>query len=98
MASLTKAGARGIRFHMLPGGSLPWEAVPDMSARAGEHGWHAQLQLDGRALADRLGDITAIAGDLVIDHVGRFFEPVGKGHPGFQALLGMVQKGAWEPG
>ena len=95
LASLTRAGARGIRFHMLPGGALPWEVVPELSARTAEHGWHAQLQLDGRDLPDRLGDINRIAGDLVIDHVGRFFEPVGTGHPGFQALLGLVQKGAW---
>ncbi|MBT3886363.1 MAG: amidohydrolase family protein [Rhodospirillaceae bacterium] len=95
LAALTKAGARGIRFHMLPGGALPWEVVPELSARAAEHGWHAQLQLDGRDLTDRLGDIAGFAGDLVIDHMGRFFEPVGPDHPGFKALLGLIAKGAW---
>jgi D-galactarolactone isomerase len=95
LADLTKRGARGIRFHMLPGGALPWELVPELSARAAEHGWHAQVQLDGRDLPDRLSDIAGVAGDLVIDHVGRFFEPVDANHPGFKALLGLVQKGAW---
>lgn len=95
LSALTNAGARGIRFHMLPGGALPWEVVPELSARAAEHGWHAQLQLDGRDLADRLGDIAGIAGDLVIDHVGRFFEPVSPDHPGFKTLLELVAKGAW---
>jgi D-galactarolactone isomerase len=95
LAELTKRGARGIRFHMIAGGALPWEVVPELSARVREHGWHSQLQLDGRQLPDRLGDIAAIAGQLVIDHVGRFFEPVDTGHAGFRALLELVGKGAW---
>jgi D-galactarolactone isomerase len=95
LAALTKAGARGIRFHMLPGGALSWQVAPELSARAAEHGWHAQLQLDGRDLPGRLNDIACITGDLVIDHVGRFFEPVRPDHPGFKALLGLVAKGAW---
>ena len=29
---LTKAGIRGIRFHMLPGGALPWDILETMAA------------------------------------------------------------------
>ena len=50
---LTKAGIRGIRFHMLPGGALPWDILETMAARVGNFGWHVQLQLDGRTLPDR---------------------------------------------
>jgi D-galactarolactone isomerase len=32
---LTKAGIRGIRFHMLPGGALPWDILETMAARVG---------------------------------------------------------------
>src|SRR3954469_8433191 len=42
---LTKAGIRGIRFHMLPGGALPWDIFETMAARVAPFGWHVQLQL-----------------------------------------------------
>ena len=44
---LTKAGIRGIRFHMLAGGALPWDILETMAARVGNFGWHVQLQLEG---------------------------------------------------
>ena len=50
---LTKLGARGIRFFMLPGAPLPWEILETMSARVAPFGWHVQLQLDGRDLPER---------------------------------------------
>ena len=49
---LTRLGARGIRFFMLPGAPLPWEILETMSARVAPFGWHIQLQLDGRELPD----------------------------------------------
>ncbi|MFO0989963.1 MAG: amidohydrolase family protein, partial [Alphaproteobacteria bacterium] len=50
---LTKAGMRGIRYFMLPGGVLPWESLDAMAAKVGAFGWHVQLQLDGRQLPER---------------------------------------------
>ncbi|MGH7005531.1 MAG: amidohydrolase family protein, partial [Alphaproteobacteria bacterium] len=50
---LTKAGMRGIRYFMLPGGALPWETLEIMAARVLEFGWHVQLQMDGRLLPER---------------------------------------------
>ena len=47
---LTRLGARGIRFFMLPGAPLPWEILETISARVAPFGWHVQLQLDGRDL------------------------------------------------
>jgi D-galactarolactone isomerase len=45
---LTRAGIRGVRFHMLGGGVLPWDALEGLAARVLPFGWHVQLQLDGR--------------------------------------------------
>src|SRR5262245_39492542 len=50
---LTKAGIRGIRFHMLAGGALPWDILETMAARVGIFGCHVQLQLDGSLFAVR---------------------------------------------
>jgi D-galactarolactone isomerase len=90
---LTKLGIRGIRFHMLPGGVLPWEILDTMAARTRAFGWHVQLQLDGRELPAREAQIRKVAGTLVIDHVGKFLEPVPGDHPSFRVLARLVENG-----
>lgn len=93
LAHLTAEGARGVRFHMLPGGVLPWEALEPLAARVHEHGWHVQLQVDGRVLPDRAEVLKRLPGTLVIDHVGKFLEPVAPDHPAFRVLLDLVEGG-----
>lgn len=93
LVRLTSLGARGARFHMLPGGAVGWGALPTTAARIAEHGWHVQLQLDGRELADRLDMLLALPVPLVVDHVGRFMPPVEPGHASFGALLTLVDTG-----
>lgn len=90
---LTKAGIRGIRFHMFPGGALPWDILETMAARVHRFGWHVQLQLDGRDLPDREAMLKRLPGTLVVDHVGKFLEPVPVDHPGFRVLARLVEAG-----
>jgi D-galactarolactone isomerase len=90
---MTAAGIRGVRFHMLPGGVLPWDILEEMAARVEAFGWHVQLQLDGRNLPEREQLLTRLPGTLVIDHTGKFLEPVPVEHPGFQTLLRLVGTG-----
>ena len=89
----TRRGARGARFYMLRGAPLPWEQLEPVAARVHEFGWHIQLQTDGRELADLKPRLAALPGDLVIDHIGRFTEPVGVAHPSFRALLALIERG-----
>lgn len=93
LARLTKAGIRGLRCQMLPGGALPWEMVEELAARIQPHGWHVQLQMDGRLFPEREALIERLPGTVVIDHTGKFLEPVPVDHPGFKALLGFVETG-----
>jgi D-galactarolactone isomerase len=93
LARLTKAGVCGIRFLMLKGGALPWEILETMAARVHPFGWHVQLQLDGRDLPDREAMIKRLPGTLVIDHVGKFLEPVTVDHPGFKVLARLLDNG-----
>src|SRR5258708_30819077 len=93
MERLTKAGMRGIRLQMLKGGALPWDSRQTMAARAHEFGWHIQLQLDGRELPEREATLKRLPGTLVIDHVGKFLEPVPVDHPGFRVLARLVEGG-----
>jgi len=93
LRAMTEAGIRGVRFHMLPGGVLPWEILEDVAARVHEFGWHVQLQLDGRNLADYEDLLHRLPGALVIDHTGKFLEPVETSHPGFRSLLRLIDTG-----
>lgn len=90
---LTRGGIRGARLHMLAGGALPWDAVDVLPARVQDFGWHVQLQFDGREFADREAQVKRIPGALVIDHNGKFLEPVGVDHPSFRALLRLLENG-----
>lgn len=93
--NLTARGIRGIRFHMLPGGALPWEDLDVLAGRAADHGWHIQLQLDGRLLPEFEAQIRSWPGELVIDHTGKFLDPVSPDHAAFRCLKGLVAGGAW---
>ena len=90
---LTKAGMCGIRYFMLPGGVLPWESLESVAARVGAFGWHVQLQLDGRLLPEREAMLKRMKGTLVIDHNGKFLEPVAVDHPSFKCLLRLLENG-----
>lgn len=93
---LTAAGARGLRFFMLSGGVLGWDNLAPLAARVAPFGWHIQLQMDGRHLHDREAEIAALPCPVVIDHNGKFLEPVETDHPGFLALCRLIDAGkAW---
>lgn len=90
---LSDAGIRGARFQMLPGGILSWGSMAPLARRVAAFGWHVQLQMDGRLLAERESMLRDLPCPLVIDHVGKFLEPVGVDHPGFKALLRLLDAG-----
>ena len=64
-----------------------------MAARVEPFGWHVQLQMDGRDLAERESVLRRLPCELVIDHNGKFLEPVATTHPGFQTLLRLLEAG-----
>lgn len=69
---LHDAGVRGVRFMMLPGGVMPWDAMADMSARIAPLGWNINLQLDGHTLPQHEAMLARLPSKLVIDHLGKF--------------------------
>ncbi|HEY6242161.1 MAG TPA: amidohydrolase family protein [Burkholderiales bacterium] len=93
IAELTRGGIRGIRFMMLPGGALAWDVMDELAARVHDFGWHAVVQLDGRTLPEREAQIRRLPGRFIIDHVGKFLEPVRPSHPAFKSLLKLVDTG-----
>jgi D-galactarolactone isomerase len=90
---LTRAGFRGARCFMLKGGLLSWDDVDAIALRVAPFGWHVQLQLDGRELPLYAARIGRLPAEAVIDHNGKFLEPVPPSHPAFRALLALLDGG-----
>jgi len=92
---LTDGGARGLRVFMLDGGIYDWAELPALADMVRPFGWHLQLQLDGRELIERLDLLESLRIQLVIDHTGKFLEPVEPDHPAFHCLKRLVHEGAY---
>jgi D-galactarolactone isomerase len=95
---LHEAGVRGVRFMMLAGsgGVLPWSALEAMAARIEPLGWNINLQLDGRDLPQHRALIDRLPGKVVIDHIGKFIEPVPVDDAAFKTLLAVLDRpGRW---
>jgi D-galactarolactone isomerase len=67
--------------------------MDEVVARVHPFGWHANLQLDGRELPQREAQIRRLPGRFVIDHAGKFLEPVAPDAPAFRSLLNLVDTG-----
>lgn len=89
---LTKGGIRAIRFMCL-GGTLQWDVMDEMAARVQPFGWHSIVQFDGRVLPERIDQVRRLPGRYVIDHTGKFLEPVAPTDPAFKLLLDLVETG-----
>lgn len=95
LAELAVAGVVGIRFQMVPnsGNIMTWEELEPIANRVAELGWTINLQLDGRTLPLFEQRLLNLPCKLVIDHVGKFLEPVSTEDPAFRSLEHLVQTG-----
>jgi D-galactarolactone isomerase len=90
---LSKCGIVAQRFFQLPNGAVGFDRMDQIMARVHPFGWHANIQLDGRELPKHEAQIKRLPGKFVIDHVGKFLEPVPPDHESFKALLRLVDTG-----
>ena len=90
---LTKAGICAVRIMTLHGGMLGFDVMDAVVARVHPFGWHANLQLDGRELPKFEAQIKRLPGKFVIDHTGKFLEPVDVSSESFKCLIRLVDTG-----
>lgn len=91
---LHAAGVRGVRYMLLAGsgGALSWDTLPGHAARIAPLGWHIDLQFDGREMPNRRALIDALPCPVVIDHIGRYVEPVPPHDPSFRAQIELLAR------
>jgi D-galactarolactone isomerase len=93
IARLSELGMRGLRFHMLPGGALHWDALETMAARVAPFGWHLQFQFDATGFTTHAARLAKLPCDIVIDHIGRFTAPVDLTDANVRAMRGLIDGG-----
>lgn len=91
---LHAAGVRGLRAMMLAGSGalVRWSDLHPMASRVAPLDWTVNLQLDGRELPRYRAQIDGLPGKVVIDHTGKFLEPVPVDDPAFRALQGLLDQ------
>jgi D-galactarolactone isomerase len=90
---LTKVGMRAVRIMTLHGGTLGFDVMDEVVAMVHPFGWHANIQLDGRQLPKYEAQIKRLPGKFVIDHIGKFLEPVTTDSKAFRSLLSLLDTG-----
>ncbi|HEV7476136.1 MAG TPA: amidohydrolase family protein [Burkholderiales bacterium] len=90
---LSKAGICAVRIMTLHGGMLGFDVMDAVMAQVHPFGWHANIQLDGRELPKFEAQIKRLPGKFVIDHTGKFLEPVPPDSREFRSLLSLVDSG-----
>jgi D-galactarolactone isomerase len=90
---MTKAGACGARIMALHGGTVGLDQLGAVAAQVHLFGWYLNVQLNGRDLPDHEAQLARLPCPFVIDHIGKFIDPVTPDDPAFRALLRLLDTG-----
>jgi len=91
--AMTEKGVRSARIMNILKGAVGLDQMLAVNARIHPFGWSLIVQFDGRDMVQHVPDLEKIQGDYVIDHTGKFLEPVNVDSPAFKALLKLVDRG-----
>lgn len=93
---LHEKGVRGARIMQLPGGAVGIDQMLAVDDAIQNMGWHLMVQFNGRDLPDYLERLQKIKGRYIIDHIGKFIEPVAADDPRVDDILRLIDQGnAW---
>ena len=90
---LTKGGIVAQRIFQLPWGAVGLDQMHEVMSRVHPFGWHANVQLDGREMPQWEDTIKRLPGKFVIDHIGKYLEPVTPEQEAFKSLLRLLDTG-----
>ncbi len=73
VAGLHEEGVRGLRLQFMPhlGAAPSDETVRELAALVTPFGWHLEVHVAGRGIADRFATFAALDAPVVIDHLAR---------------------------
>ncbi|WP_134017385.1 amidohydrolase family protein [Modicisalibacter xianhensis] len=89
-------GVRGARIMQLPGGAVKIDRMLEVERVIRPLGWHLMVQFNGRHLDEYLDELRKIEGEYIIDHIGKFMDPVPADDARVDEILRLLDKGnAW---
>lgn len=96
LEALDRRGVRAARIMDLPGGAVPIAAMRPVERLAREMGWSLMVQFNGREIEGHYDALAAIGTNYVIDHIGKFIDPVPADDPRVDLILRLIDRGnAW---
>lgn len=92
---LADGGIRGIRFTQFDpnSASTTMDMIEPLANRVQALGWHVQIHLRADQIADNADMLMRLPGTTVFDHLGRLTPPEGLGHPAFNVVRRMLDRG-----
>ncbi|MCB4821597.1 amidohydrolase family protein [Roseicella aerolata] len=99
LPSLRAMGARGacgVRFNAVSGNGTPLEQLEALGEKLAALGWHLQLYAHAEEMVALEQVLARLPCPVVIDHMGGVKAAEGGvASPGFQAMIRLLEKGAW---
>ena len=96
LAAMAARGARGTRFNAVSGNGAPLGQLEALAERVAPLGWHIQLYAAADAMPHLEPVLRRLPVPVVVDHMGGVKAAAGGvDHPGFRALLRLLESGAW---
>ncbi|MCM2130261.1 amidohydrolase family protein [Larsenimonas rhizosphaerae] len=93
LLALHRAGVRGARIMQLPGGAVGIDQACAVEARVRDYGWHLMIQFNGQSLMTYLPVLEQLKGPFIIDHLGKFMDPVAADDARIDALARLMDRG-----
>jgi D-galactarolactone isomerase len=90
---LTKAGMRGVRYHMMGKPVVGWDTMLRVASRVAPFGWHVQLQCEPKMFGEHAAMLKQLPCDLVIDHMGRFGAETAENDPNWRVVMDLLAGG-----
>ena len=91
LRALHKLGVRALRFNLVSIAGNTFEGFDELAAKVADLGWHAQVFIDPRNLADVMRWRERTAMPFVFDHFGGFRAGTDLDSPAWQSLLALVR-------
>ncbi|KLK94499.1 amidohydrolase [Microvirga vignae] len=89
-------GVRGARIMNLPGGAVKIADMKPVERLCRSVGWSMIVQFNGREIDRHIDALRSIEADYVIDHIGKFIDPVPADDPRLDEILRLIDRGnAW---
>ena len=91
--AMNELGVCGARIMNLPCGATPIRNMKPVEAKVRDFGWHLMVQLNGRDMDQYFDMLDGIETNCVLDHIGKFIDPVPADDPRVDKIIRLMDKG-----